>query len=306
MKELKEQQPEHLVLVPLYMENFYRKILANAKDTGKYDTLFRMIKISNFLRKIGIDLRRKLFKSVLAAFGGKVKMIISGGAPVNPEILYFFESIGVQSLNGYGITECAPIIAVNRSRRSIPGSVGPILDIDEVRIDEPNEDGEGEILVKGPNVMLGYYKDESATADAFTEEGFFKTGDYGKLEGDVIFITGRKKNLIILSNGKNVYPEEIENELSATPGILEIIVYEGKSKRGMEHNAIVAEIYPDKEFLVKNNIQDAQAYFKPFISKYNKDAVAYKKITVIKIRDEEFPKNTLRKILRFKLDMTIE
>lgn len=306
MKELKEQQPEHLVLVPLYMENFYRKILANAKDTGKYDTLFRMIKISNFLRKIGIDLRRKLFKSVLAAFGGKVKMIISGGAPVNPEILYFFESIGVQSLNGYGITECAPIIAVNRSRRSIPGSVGPILDIDEVRIDEPNEDGEGEILVKGPNVMLGYYKDESATADAFTEDGFFKTGDYGKLEGDVIFITGRKKNLIILSNGKNVYPEEIENELSATPGILEIIVYEGKSKRGMEHNAIVAEIYPDKEFLVKNNIQDAQAYFKPFISKYNKDAVAYKKITVIKIRDEEFPKNTLRKILRFKLDMTIE
>ena len=306
MKELKEQQPEHLVLVPLYMENFYRKILANAKDTGKYKTLFRMIKVSNFLRKIGIDLRRKLFKSVLAAFGGKVKMIISGGAPVNPEILYFFESIGVQSLNGYGITECAPIIAVNRSRRSVPGSVGPILDIDEVRIDEPNEDGEGEILVKGPNVMLGYYKDESATADAFTEDGFFRTGDYGKLEGDVIFITGRKKNLIILSNGKNVYPEEIENELSATPGILEIIVYEGKSKRGMEHNAIVAEIYPDKEFLEKNGIQDAQAYFKPFISKYNKDAVAYKKITVIKIRDEEFPKNTLRKILRFKLDMSIE
>ena len=306
MKELKEQQPEHLVLVPLYMENFYRKILANAKDTGKYDTLFRMIKISNFLRKIGIDLRKKLFKSVLAAFGGKVKMIISGGAPVNPEILYFFESVGVQSLNGYGITECAPIIAVNRSRRVVPGSVGPILDIDEVRIDEPNEDGEGEILVKGPNVMLGYYKDESATADVFTEDGFFKTGDYGKLEGDVIFITGRKKNLIILSNGKNVYPEEIENELSATPGILEIIVYEGKSKRGMEHNAIVAEIYPDKEFLEKNNIQDAQAYFKPFISKYNKEAVAYKKITVIKIRDEEFPKNTLRKILRFKLDMSIE
>ena len=306
MKELKEQQPEHLVLVPLYMENFYRKIIANAKDTGKYKTLFRMIKISNFLRKIGIDLRRKLFKSVLAAFGGKVKMIISGGAPINPEIICFFDAIGVQSLNGYGITECAPIIAVNRSRRIVPDSVGPILDIDEVRIDEPNEDGEGEILVKGPNVMLGYYKDEAATADAFTEDGFFRTGDYGKLEGDVIFITGRKKNLIILSNGKNVYPEEIENELSATPGILEIIVYEGKSKRGMEHNAIVAEIYPDKDFLEKNNIQDAQAYFKPFISQYNKGAVAYKKITVIKIRDEEFPKNTLRKILRFKLDMSIE
>ena len=306
MKELKEQQPEHLVLVPLYIENFYRKILANAKDTGKEKTLFKMMKISNFLRKFGIDLRRKFFKSVLAAFGGKVKMIISGGAPVNPDIIYFFESIGIRSLNGYGITECAPIIAVNRSMRTVEGSVGVVLDIDQVRIDEPNEDGEGEILVKGPNVMLGYYKDEKTTADVFTEDGYFRTGDYGKLEGDVIYITGRKKNLIILSNGKNVYPEEIENELSATPGILEIIVYEGKSKRGMEHNAIVAEIYPDMDFLSKNGIEDAHAYFKPFISEYNKGAVAYKKITVVKIREEEFPKNTLRKILRFKLDMTID
>jgi len=305
-KELKEQKPRHIVLVPLYMESFYRKILANAKDTGKDKLLFRMIKISNFLRKFGIDLRKKLFKSVSAAFGGELKMVISGGAPVNPEILYLFDSIGIQALNGYGITECAPIIAVNRSRRTVAGSVGPILEIDEVKIDEPNENGEGEILVKGPNVMMGYYKDEEATAAAFTEDGYFKTGDYGKLEGDVIFITGRKKNLIILSNGKNVYPEEIENELTAVPGLLEIVVYEGQSKRGLEHNAIVAEIFPDKEYLEKNGIEDAQAYFKPFISEYNKGAVAYKKITVIKVREEEFPKNTLRKILRFKLDMTID
>ena len=306
MKELKEQKPQHLVLVPLYMESFYRKILANAKDTGKDKLLFRMIKISNFLRKFGIDLRKKLFKSVNAAFGGELKMLISGGAPVNPEILSLFDSIGIQSLNGYGITECAPIIAVNRSRRSVAGSVGPIIEIDDVKIDEPNENGEGEILVKGPNVMMGYYKNEEATAAAFTEDGYFKTGDYGKLVGDVIFITGRKKNLIILSNGKNVYPEEIENELSAVPGLLEIIVYEGQSKRGLEHNAIVAEIFPDKEYLEKNGIEDAHAYFKPFISEYNKGAVAYKKITVIKVREEEFPKNTLRKILRFKLDMTID
>lgn len=306
MKELKEQKPQHIVLVPLYMESFYRKILANAKDTGKDKLLFRMIKISNFLRKFGIDLRKKLFKSVNAAFGGELKMLISGGAPINPEIINLFDSIGIQSLNGYGITECAPIIAVNRSRRSVAGSVGPVLEIDEVKIDEPNENGEGEILVKGPNVMMGYYKDEEATAAAFTEDGYFKTGDYGKLVGDVIFITGRKKNLIILSNGKNVYPEEIENELSAVPGLLEIIVYEGQSKRGLEHNAIVAEIFPDKEYLEKNGIEDAHAYFKPFISEYNKGAVAYKKITVIKVREEEFPKNTLRKILRFKLDMTID
>jgi len=210
-------------------------------------------------------------------------------------------------LNGYGITECAPIIAVNRSRRIVPGSVGPVLDIDTVKIDEPNEDGEGEIIVSGPNVMLGYYNDDAATADAFTEDGYFRTGDYGKLdENNVLYITGRKKNLIILSNGKNVYPEEIENELSATPGVLEIVVYEGQSRRGISHNAIVAEIYPDTEYLEKNNITDVQAHIKPYVDAYNRSTVPYKKISIIKIRKKEFPKNTLRKIMRFKMDMTID
>ena len=306
-KELKEQAPGHLVLVPLYLETFYRKIQANIKEQGKEKLVARMIKISNALLKVGIDLRKKLFGAIRAAFGGEVKMIISGGAPINPEILQFFESIGISTLNGYGITECAPIIAVNRSRRNVEASVGPVLDIDTVKIDEPNEDGEGEILVKGPNVMLGYYKDEAATADAMTEDGFFKTGDYGKLdENNVLYITGRKKNLIILSNGKNVYPEEIENELIATPGVLDIIVYEGKSKRGMEHNAIVAEIYPDKDYVEKNGITDVYAHLKPYIDAYNRGAVPYKKIGVLKVRTEEFPKNTLRKIMRFKLDMSID
>ena len=306
-KELKEQKPGHLVLVPLYLETFYRKIKANIKEQGKEKLVENMIKISNALLKVGIDLRRKFFGAIRAAFGGEVKMIISGGAPINPEILHFFEAIGIRTLNGYGITECAPIIAVNRSRRSVEGSVGPVLDLDEVRIDEPNEDGEGEILVKGSNVMLGYYKDDKATADAMTEDGFFRTGDYGKLdENRVLYITGRKKNLIILSNGKNVYPEEIENELIAVPGVLEIIVYEGQSKRGMEHNAIVAEIYPDKDYVEKNGIEDVYAHLKPYIDEYNRGAVPYKKIGVLKVRTEEFPKNTLRKIMRFKLDMSID
>ena len=306
-RELKEQCPGHLVLVPLYLETFYRKIQSNIKEQGKEKLIATMIKISNFLRKLGIDVRRKLFAQIRAAFGGKVDMIISGGAPINPEILAFFEACGISTLNGYGITECAPIVAVNRSRFSVPGSVGPVLDIDTVKIDEPNEDGEGEILVKGPNVMLGYYKDEAATADALTEDGYFRTGDYGKLdENNVLFITGRKKNLIILSNGKNVYPEEIENELVATPGIIDIIVYEGQSRRGLEHNAIVAEIDPDKEYFEKNGIDDIEAHLKPYIDAYNKTAVSYKKITVLKVRSEEFPKNTLRKIMRFKLDMSID
>jgi len=305
-KELRQEEPEHLVLVPLYLETFYRKIMANIKEKGKEKLVSRMIKISNFLLKLGIDLRNLLFKEIRAAFGGKVKMIISGGAPINSDILNFFKAIGISTLNGYGITECAPIIAVNRSRRDIPGSVGPVLDIDTVKIAEPNEDGEGEICVKGPNVMLGYYKDEAATAEAFDEEGYFKTGDYGKLVGDVIFITGRKKNLIILSNGKNVYPEEIESELIAVPGVIDIIVYEGQSRRGIEHNAIVAEIFPDKEYAEKNGITDMKAHLQPYIDAYNRTAVPYKKIGVLKVRDEEFPKNTLRKIMRFKLDMSID
>lgn len=306
-KELKEQKPGHLVIVPLYLETFYRKILANVKESGKEKQLKMLIKMSNAMRKTGVDLRRKLFSGVLAAFGGEVRTVISGGAPINPEIQEFFESIGITVLNGYGITECAPIIAVNRSRRIVPGSVGPVLDIDNVIIDEPNEDGEGEILVSGPNVMLGYYNDEAATAEAITEEGYFRTGDYGKLdENNVLYITGRKKNLIILSNGKNVYPEEIENELSATPGVLEIVVYEGQSRRGISHNAIVAEIYPDMEYLEKNGITDVQSHIKPYVDAYNRSTVPYKKISVIKIRKKEFPKNTLRKIMRFKMDMTID
>ena len=306
-KELKEQKPGHLVLVPLYLETFYRKIMANIKEQGKEALIDRMIKISNAMRKIGIDPRRKLFGAVRAAFGGEVKTIISGGAPINSDILAFFDAIGISTLNGYGITECAPIIAVNRSRNIVPGSVGNVLDIDTVAIDRPNEDGEGEIWVKGSNVMLGYYKDEKATSDAITSKGYFKTGDYGKLdENGVLYITGRKKNLIILSNGKNVYPEEIENELIATPGVLDIIVYEGQSRRGMEHNAIVAEIFPDKEYLERNAITDAKAHLKPYIDRYNRNAVPYKKIGVLKVRDEEFPKNTLRKIMRFKLDMSID
>ncbi len=306
-KELKEQKPGHIVLVPLYLETFYRKIMANIKDQGKEKFVMNAIKVSNGLRKIGIDRRRTLFKAILEAFGGETKMVISGGAPISQEIMDFFDGIGISVLNGYGITECAPIIAVNHSKWVVPGSVGFPLNICDVRIDEPNEDGEGEICVKGPNVMLGYYKDEETTKEAFTEDGYFRTGDYGKFDKNgALFITGRKKNLIILSNGKNVYPEEIETELASTPGVVDVIVYEGQSKRGVENNRIVAEIYPDKDYIEKNNIEDVQAYLQEYVNEYNRTAVPYKKIGILKVREDEFPKNTLRKILRFKLDMSID
>ncbi len=305
-KELKAEQPDYLILVPLYLETFYRKIMANVKETGKETILGHMMKVSNGLRHVKLDLRAKLFGSILTVFGGKLKLVICGGAPLNSEIVDAYESWGITILNGYGITECAPLLSVNRNKENVKGSVGRVLRCVDAKIADPNENGEGEIRVKGSNVMMGYYKQPEATAEAFDEEGYFCTGDYGRLDDGILTITGRLKNLIILSNGKNVYPEEIETELCATGGILEIIVYEGQSKRGAAHNAIVAEIYPDNEYVKANGIEDVTAYLKAKIDDYNRTATPYKKIGLLKVRKEEFPKNTLRKIKRFELDRTIK
>ena len=196
LKELQGEKPGHLILVPLYLETFYRKIKANLKKQGKERIVSVMMKVSNALRKATfglVDIRKKLFAKIRDAFGGEIKMIVTGGAPINQEIVAFFEGIGIATINGYGITECAPIVAGNRTLHVVKGSVGHVLDVNEVKILEPNEAGEGEICVKGLNVMLGYYKNEEATKEAFTEDGYFKTGDYGKLRKDgVLFITGRK------------------------------------------------------------------------------------------------------------------
>ena len=314
LKELQEHKPGHLVAVPLYVETFYRRILKGIDDKGKFvaGLMKVLMSINRVCHKMGFGPFDGFFrKKIVANFGGELNMIISGGAPLNQEMAELFDAIGIKVLNGYGITECAPIIAVNHNYYIVPKSVGPVLPIEEVRIDEPNDHGEGEILVKGPNVMLGYYKNEEANTEAFSEDGYFRTGDYGKLEVKkdgtrVLYITGRKKNLIILSNGKNVYPEEIEDALAATPGVVEIVVYEGKSKRGDAFNTIVAEIYPDKDALNKAGVTDLQAYFQKYANEYNKTAVPYKKIGLVKVREEEFPKNTLRKILRRFINMEID
>ena len=314
LKELQEHQPGHLVAVPLYVETFYRRILKGIDDKGKFvgGLVKGLIKLNKNCHKIGLKPFDKLFKKmILSNFGGELNMIISGGAPLNQEMADLFDGLGVKVLNGYGITECAPILAVNHNNYIVPKSVGPVLPIVDCRIAEADDSGEGEIQVKGPNIMLGYYKNDEANAEAFTEDGYFRTGDAGKMvvtkEGDrILYITGRFKNIIILSNGKNVYPEEIEDALSATPGLVEIVVYEGKSRRGIAFNTIVWEIYPDKTGLQEKGITDLQAYFQKFVNEYNKTAVPYKKIGLLKIREDEFPKNTLRKILRRKMDMTID
>ena len=305
--EIREQQPTHLVLVPLFLEKLCSRIWSKAEETGKDKTLRRMIRISNLLRKVGIDLRRKIFKSVLEPFGGRLEMVICGGAALKQDIIDTFDGIGITIMNGYGITECAPLVACNRNKKQKAGSVGlPILH-EEVKILAPDENGEGEICVKGPNVMLGYYQDEEATAAAFTEDGFFRTGDYGKIDEEGwLYITGRLKNLIILSNGKNVYPEEIETSLSQIRGVLEVIVYAGESRSQKEKEVIVAEIFPDKELLESDGVTDIAAYFDREVKRINRLNPSYKTVNLVKIRTEEFSKNTSKKITRFNLDKSID
>ena len=305
--EIKEQQPTHLILVPAFLEVMNRKIWATARKTGKEGLLKTMMKVSDALRKVGIDLRKKLFSSVLEAFGGKLELVICGGAKLDEEIINTFDSLGITILNGYGITECAPLISANRNKYRKPGSVGTPILACRVKIDNPDENGEGEICVKGPNVMIGYYNNPEATAEVFDKDGFFHTGDYGRLDEEGwIYITGRKKNLIILSNGKNVYPEEIEADLQKVEGVNEVVVYAGESRLQKDKITIVAEIFPDADLLKDKGITDLQAYFEEQVGILNAKMPSYKAVKRVKLRDEEFQKNTSRKITRFSIDKTID
>lgn len=305
--EIREQQPTHLILVPAFLEVMNKKIWAAARKGGKEGLLKGMMALSNFLRKFGIDIRRKLFKSVLTPFGGKLEMIICGGAKLDEDIIRTFDSIGITVLNGYGITECAPLISANRNKYQKPGSVGTPILACRVKIDNPDENGEGEICVKGPNVMLGYFKNPEATAEVFDKDGFFHTGDYGRLDEEGwIYITGRKKNLIILSNGKNIYPEELEADLQKIEGVSEVVVYAGESKVQKDKITIVAEIYPDFDLLKARGVENPQSYFDDQVKLINSKLPVYKAIKRVKLRDTEFQKNTSRKIVRFSIDKQID
>ena len=286
LSDLQKFQPANMFLVPLFVETFYKKVWETAKKQGKDKLLKKMLGVSNTLLKIGIDARRVLFKSVIHSFGGNLKLIVSGGAPLDPKYVEGFRELGINVLNGFGITECSPIVAVNRNEYNRDGSVGLVLPCCEVRISEPDEEGNGEIYVRGENVMLGYYRNEDATRDAFND-GWFNTGDIGYIDKDgFLFISGRKKNLIILGNGKNVYPEEIENELLRFEYIKEAVVYE-------QDGVIVAEIFLDIE-----NETEGAGRLDNDVLQLNKVLPIYKNIGKIKIRDTEFPKTTTKKIKR--------
>lgn len=296
LKNLQFYKPDYIYVVPAFVELFYKKIISNAKDTKKYGLLKFMIVISNLLRKIGIDLRKKFFKSVHDAFGGNLEEIVCGGAPLRPEIGKFFDSIGIDLYNGYGITECSPLVSVNRPQFNDSQTVGVTLPCCEVKIVNPDEDGNGEIHVKGKIVMLGYYKNEEKTKEVL-KDGWFNTGDYGNInEKGQLSITGRKKNLIVLNNGKNVFPEEIENYIARIPYVQEVVV-KGIEEEGREVG-LLAEVFLNKESVEKLAIENIEETLKKDIASVTKDLAVYKKVSKIKIRDTEFAKTTTNKIKR--------
>lgn len=298
-KDLKLAQPELEIMVPLFLETMEKSIRAQLKRMNLEKTFENSIKFSNFLLKFGIDLRRLLFRKVHANFGGKLKAIVCGGAALKPELITFFGDIGITIHNGYGITECTPLISVNLNKKGDHFSVGKIFSSCQVKIDNKNEEGIGEILVKGPNVMMGYYKDDESNEKSFTN-GWFRTGDYGSIDADKnLVICGRKKNLIVLSNGKNVHPEELEGYIyEMMPYVKESLVYIDKNKKGSE--VISTYVYLDQDFSLGKSLEELESILKEDLKKVNKKLPSFKKIQHIYIKEEEFEKNSSKKIIRQK------
>lgn len=295
LKNIETFKPDYIYLVPAFTEVFYKKIWKNAQETGKAKLLKTIIPISNTLRKIGIDLRPKLFKSIHKAFGGNLKEIICGGAPIRPEIGKFFNDIGIVLLNGYGITECSPLVSVNRLKFNDSATVGVVLPCCEIKIKNKNNEGDGEIWVKGDIVMKGYYKDEEKT-ERILKDGWFNTEDYGRInEKKQLIINGRKKNMIVLDNGKNIYPEEIENFILSIPYVKEAIVKAKQNDFGQE-KALIAEVFLNKDEI--NDTDNIKEKLKKDISNACKELPLYKRITDIIIREKEFDKTTTNKIKR--------
>ena len=302
LRNFQKFKPQLLVLVPLFVETMHKKIWAEIRAKGKEKLVRRMIKLSNALRKIGIDLRKKFFAQILNALGGELNGIVCGGAPLNPQLIKDFNDFGIDILEGYGITECSPLLAVNILGKERPRSVGPAVQSVTVRIDKDKPENEtGEIVATGPNVMLGYYRNEEATAAVFTEDGWFRTGDIGYMDKDgYIYITGRKKNVIILSNGKNIFPEEIEEYLGKIEIIAESVIV-GKPLPDSDEQVITALVYPDYEQLEGLSNDEIYEKISAEIESINRELPQYKQIRQIILRETEFEKTTSRKIKRYKL-----
>ena len=301
-KNMKEYKVSILVAVPLVLETMYKKIKKTIREKGKTELINKMIKISNKLLKIHIDLRKIIFKQIIDNFGGNLRVVFYGAAPMNKETIIGFNNFGIDLIQGYGLTETSPVISAETDKEKRPGSVGLVLDDLDVKISNKDKDGIGEILIKGPSVMLGYYKNEKATKEAF-EDGWFKTGDYGYLDEDgFLFITGRKKDIIVLRNGKNVYPEEIEMLINQISYVKESLVYQrGQSTTD---TMLCAKIVYDEDLIENTMGKKTENEYKEEIWKQvkeiNKNLPVFKHIKKIEITTDEFDKTTTHKVKRYK------
>lgn len=301
-ENLERFRPEMSLMVPMIVEALHKNVWKEAEKNHMTGYLRYSVALSNGLRRCGIDLRRVFFRPILEHFGGRFSVIVCGGAPLGRDIVAGVSAFGVDVYNGYGITECSPLISSNCTLRSVAGSVGiPCPDI-EVRIGDQRPDGTGEIQVRGDAVMLGYYQDPVATRAAFTEDGWFSTGDLGYLgRGGALFITGRQKNLIILPNGKNVQPEEIEEALLGGIRYLrEVVVHESLDASGLPR--IAASAYLDPDWVSLQGLDGARARFEADVAAINHRLAAYKRICLTNLRENEFEKTSTRKIMRHRIE----
>ena len=304
-KNLQESKATIMLGVPLIFEAIYRRIWDQAAKNPKLLKKLKFgIKLSNLLKKAGIDISKKLFAQIHNNFGGNLRLFISGAAGIDPEVAKGFRSLGINFIQGYGLTECSPIVALNRDVDFRDNAAGLPLPGIDIRIENPGADGIGEISVTGPSVMMGYYEDPENTAKVM-KDGRFYTGDLGYIDSArFVYITGRKKNVIVTKNGKNIYPEEIETLLGRSPFIKECLVF-GKDDPVYGDVVVSATIVPEME-AIQAEFGDRQPTPEEVydlvhkeVKAVNKSLVIYKYIKDFNLREEEFAKTTSKKIKRY-------
>ena len=290
-----------MISVPAVFDIIYRKVMKAIEKKGKLQNLEKGKKISNLLLKVKIDLRKQLFKEVHESLGPKLRLVVTGGAALDPETEKGFNDLGFDVEQGYGLTETAPVIAAETPKCRRLGSIGKKFPSVEVKIDNPDEEGIGELMAKGPSIMLGYYENEEATKDALDADGWFHTGDLARIDKDgFIYISGRKKSVIVLNNGKNVFPEEIETLLNKVEGIKESFVYEKKEDDG--DVKVCVKIVYDKQLIKELYNIEGEEKIKEFlwnkVKDVNKLMPKYKYVREMIISEEELIKTTTLKIKR--------
>lgn len=297
---LQESKPTAILTVPLLVESLYKKINENIVKSKKDKLVSTMISVTNLLKSTGIDIKRKVFKEIYENLGGNLRIIVSAAAPLERKIGEWLEDIGILFLQGYGLTETAPISALTPEYKTNVGSAGKAIVQADIKVDEPNENGEGEILIKTPTLMLGYYEDEEETKKSIDSNGYFHSGDIGYIDNDgYIYITGRSKNVIVTQNGKNIYPEEIELLLYKIDEIKECMVYGKKPEQGSKKDEkeliITAKVIPDyekiEELYGKISQEEIKNRIWTKIKEVNKRLTSYKAIKNLEIKERWIWKN---------------